>query len=169
MTKARKPIADLVGELRNWLSNYDAREKDSYPQLLFRILASAPGGDELEDMGYEPFRQMGWHELDQLGRVLEAIQDKQDVEELVRGLVAEEEEDEPEEATIAQIKKAYIRTYPDSGQVTAYVEFIDSNGQSGRTEGEPNGAHMKALLARARREGIKVEKEEPAKKKARRK
>jgi hypothetical protein len=88
----RKPIADLVEELRSWLPNYD-HTPESYPTLLWRILASIPGGDQAEDMGYEPF-QLGWQEVDQLGRVLEAIQDKQDVEDLIEGLLAEEEEEE---------------------------------------------------------------------------
>ena len=60
---------------------------------------------------------------------------------------------------IAQITKAYIRTYSDSGQVTAYVEWIDRDGKAGRTEGSQYGWHMKALMARARREGLRVNRE----------
>jgi len=89
--KPRKPIEDIIEELRSWLPNYDHGPKD-YPILLFRILASMPGGDELEDMGYETFN-LGWHEMDQLARTLDAIQDKTDVEDLVHGLTYEEEED----------------------------------------------------------------------------
>lgn len=81
----RKPIADLIEELRSWLPNYDHGPAD-YPTLLWRILASTPGGDQAEDMGYEPF-QLGWQEIDQLGRMLVAIQDKRDVEELIAGLI----------------------------------------------------------------------------------
>lgn len=92
----RKEIKELIGELQSWLPNYDNREKDGYPQLLYRLLASMPGGNEMEDIGYEPF-SLGWHEVDQLGRVLNAIQDKRDVEDLVRGLLADEE-DEANEA-----------------------------------------------------------------------
>ena len=88
--ETRKPIQALIEELQSWLPNYDHGPTD-YPTLLWRILASLPGGDEAEDMGYEPFK-LGWHEADQLGRVLETIQDKQDVEDLVRGLLGEEEE-----------------------------------------------------------------------------
>lgn len=88
---ARKPIAELIEELKSWLPNYDHGPED-YPTLLWRILASAPGGDRAEDMGYEPF-QLGWHEIDQLGRVLVAIQDKRDVEDLINGLIGEEEEE----------------------------------------------------------------------------
>lgn len=89
---ARKNIEELVGELRSWLPNYDHGPKE-YPTLLWRILASAPGGEQAEDMGYEPFN-LGWQEIDQLGRVLNAIQDKRDVEDLISGLLAEESEDE---------------------------------------------------------------------------
>lgn len=92
---ARKPIAELIGELKSWLPNYDHGPND-YPTLLWRILASAPGGDEAEDMGYEPF-QLGWQEISQLGDVLAAIQDKQDVEDLIAGLVADEEGEEVDE------------------------------------------------------------------------
>ena len=60
---------------------------------------------------------------------------------------------------IARITKAYIRKYTDSGQRTAYVEFVDDQGQSCRTEGRPRGAHMLALLARARRENVPVRRE----------
>ncbi len=87
----RKQIVDMIEELQSWLPNYDHGPKD-YPILLFRILASLPGGDELEDMGYETFN-LGWHEMEQLARTLDAIQDKTDVEDLVQGLTHEEEED----------------------------------------------------------------------------
>ena len=53
------------------------------------MIASLPGGDELADMGYQPF-VLGWHELDQLGRVIDAIEDKRDVEDLVDGLLDED-------------------------------------------------------------------------------
>ena len=86
----RKPIADLIEELKSWLPNYGHGPAD-YPTLLWRVLASIPGGDEAEDMGYEPF-QLGWHEADQLGRVLVAIQDKRDVEDLIAGLIHDEEQ-----------------------------------------------------------------------------
>lgn len=86
----RKPIRDIVAELQSWLPNYD-RGEDQYPTLLLRILASLPGGDRLEDLSYEPFN-LGWHEADQLARVLDTIEDKRDVEDLVDGLLDEEED-----------------------------------------------------------------------------
>jgi hypothetical protein len=90
--KPRKPIADLIEELKSWLPNYDHGPAD-YPTLLWRILASIPGGDQAADMGYEPF-SLGWHEVSQLGKVLEAIENKQDVDDLITGLLKDEEEEE---------------------------------------------------------------------------
>jgi hypothetical protein len=84
----RKQIKEILAELRSWLPNYDRGELE-YPSLLFRVLASLPGGDELEDIGYEGFN-LGWHEAAQLGRVLDAIESKRDVEELVEGLLDED-------------------------------------------------------------------------------
>ncbi len=82
----RKQIRDIIAELWSWLPNYD-RGADQYPTLLFRVLASLPGGDELEEIGYEPFN-LGW-----LARVLDAIETKRDVEDLVEGLLDESVDD----------------------------------------------------------------------------
>jgi len=60
---------------------------------------------------------------------------------------------------IAQITRAYVRHYSDTGQITAYVEWIDHKGIAGRTEGTPGGAHMNALFSRAAREGVCIESE----------
>lgn len=56
---------------------------------------------------------------------------------------------------IAYIVRAYTRTYQDSGQILAYVEWFDTAHKFGRTVGDPMNAHMLALYARARREGVK--------------
>lgn len=75
--------------------------------------------------------------------------------------------------TIAAIKRAYVRTYGDNGQTVAYVEWVDSRGNSGRTESplarvdlgprhlprHTFGAHMHALFARAKREGVPMTRE----------
>lgn len=60
---------------------------------------------------------------------------------------------------ITKITKTYIRTYSDSGQVTAYVEWIDNRDQTGRTEGREDNTHMRELLKRAEREGVEVERQ----------
>jgi hypothetical protein len=57
---------------------------------------------------------------------------------------------------IARITAAYVRTYSDTGQTVGYVEWRDSAGCEGRTEGNPTGPHMRALFDRARREGCSV-------------
>lgn len=64
---------------------------------------------------------------------------------------------------IAKITDAYVRHYSDSDQTTSYVEWIDSRGQAGRTEGPaeypsciPSSTHIAALFARATLEGIET-------------
>jgi len=116
--RGRKPIVKLIEELRSWLPNYDHSE---YPTVLFRFLASAPGGDELVDVGYEPIGNLGWQELDQLGRVLEAIQGKRDVEEIVAGLTREGEEEGVEE----------MREAPRGGR-TSWEELYRIENNNGR-------------------------------------
>lgn len=92
--RIRKPIIAIINELKSWLPNYDHGPND-YPTILLRLLAALPGGEELEDAGYEPLggASIGWHEADQLGRVLEAIQDKQDVEDIARELLSDNQEE----------------------------------------------------------------------------
>jgi hypothetical protein len=86
---ARKRIVDIAGELESWLPNYN-RGRADYPTLLFRVLASLPGGERLEDLGFDPYN-ISWHEIDQLARVLDAIQDKRDNSDLVDLLLDEDE------------------------------------------------------------------------------
>jgi hypothetical protein len=88
----RRAVREIAEELRAWLPNYD-HGPDDYPAVLCRVLASLPGGDRLEDLGYETFA-IGWHEADQLSRVLDAIQDQRDVEDLVDALLADEQDEE---------------------------------------------------------------------------
>lgn len=69
---------------------------------------------------------------------------------------------------IARITAAYVRRHSDNGQLTRYVEWIDHRGKHGRTE-EPTycpycgrrnvGTHIRALIARGRREGVALERE----------
>lgn len=66
---------------------------------------------------------------------------------------------------IASIQKAYTRLYRDNGQLTAYVEWTDTRGRQGRTEGpaiqpkRPAGVLMAALFARAMGEGVTLQHE----------
>ncbi len=87
----RPAVREMVQELRSWLPNYDQGE-DEFPSLLYRVLASLPGGEELEDLGYKPFNAT-WHEMDQLARTIDAIQNRDDVEDLVAGLLSEDDDE----------------------------------------------------------------------------
>ena len=58
--------------------------------------------------------------------------------------------------TIKCILKAYVRTYGDTRQCRAYVEYLDTRNHQGRTEGDRLGTHMQALLLRAVREGVNI-------------
>ncbi len=73
---------------------------------------------------------------------------------------------------ISKFTKAYARRYRGNGQITAYVEWIDGLGRTGRTEGgihrldDPRrgirftfGTHMHALFHRAKLDGITATKE----------
>lgn len=98
MAKVRKPIRGIADELISWLPNYD-RGPGSFPELVWRMLASIPGGEQAEDMGYEPLGGeggLGWKEVELLGDMLNAM-DKQDAEDLVELLMAEDEEGEGED------------------------------------------------------------------------
>jgi hypothetical protein len=57
---------------------------------------------------------------------------------------------------IRQILSARVTHYADNGQTIAYVEWRDTRGKIGTTSGNPDNAHMQALLARATREGVQV-------------
>lgn len=63
------------------------------------------------------------------------------------------------QAGINEITRVVIRKYTDSGQTKAIVSWIDHKGKKGTTEGDPKNGHMKALMDRAEREGVKIERE----------
>lgn len=60
---------------------------------------------------------------------------------------------------IAHINRIYTRHYTDNGQTTTYVEWTDTKGKTGRTEGDKDNPHMAALINRGRREGLTLEQE----------
>lgn len=70
---------------------------------------------------------------------------------------------------IARITRAYVRHYRDNEQTIAYVDWIDTKGNTGRTQAavrsnsgtlaECYGLHMGALFARAICTGIEIERE----------
>lgn len=86
-----KQVREAAEEMDSWLDS----ETKEYVELVFRMLASLPGGERLEDLGYEAYDFLGWKEVDLLATLLNAIQGKQDVEEVVDYLLREmDEEDE---------------------------------------------------------------------------
>jgi hypothetical protein len=78
---ARSELDEVLEELEVWLPS----ESEEFVELVARVLASLPGGEALEDMGYEPLL-LGWKEADLLGRLLVALQDSSDVERAVATL-----------------------------------------------------------------------------------
>ncbi len=89
---ARPDLRAAVDELRNWLPEYQSRTLRGYIDLIGSLLASVPGGDEAEGMGFEPLPFISWKEFDMLGNLLHAIQDSGDVVYAVQQLFGDEEE-----------------------------------------------------------------------------
>lgn len=75
-------------------------------------------------------------------------------------IAAKENPSRQSKASIAKILKAYLRHYSDNDTTVAYVEWVDTTGKKGRTEGPPSNVHMVQLVARARREGVPIERED---------
>ena len=60
-------------------------------------------------------------------------------------------------ASIRKITKASVITYSNIGQTKVYVDWIDTAGQKGQTQGVIENAHMQELLKRAKREKVRIE------------
>lgn len=56
------------------------------------------------------------------------------------------------------IKRAYTRHYSDNDQLAAYVEWSCGSRTEGAAEAplSPSGLHMRALFARAERDGLTI-------------
>ena len=61
-------------------------------------------------------------------------------------------------ARIARITGATI-TRADTGHTIVSVAWVDSRGRTGATGGTMPSAHLDALLARAKREGVPIARE----------
>jgi len=85
----RKEVQEAAEEIKHWFASEDPK----YFELVAKILASVPGGDRFEDLGYEPFTFLGWKEFEMLGDLMVAIKDRRDVEDIAELLLNEEEED----------------------------------------------------------------------------
>lgn len=79
-----RELQELYNELLAWLPS----EPEGFRELFFRLLASLPGGEYLEDIGYEPF-PIGWKEAELIAKTLLAIQSSGDVAWLINRLIEE--------------------------------------------------------------------------------
>lgn len=61
--------------------------------------------------------------------------------------------------SIARIISVTDVHYGDSGQDQVIIEFVDSKGEHGTIFAATDGAHANALIARAKREGIRVKRD----------
>jgi hypothetical protein len=83
-------------ELAHWYTNMTREGIDESMQIIGRMLASLPGGDEFEDLGFEPYDWLGWHEFELITDALQSIDGKLDVEEAASILFATDEDEEDE-------------------------------------------------------------------------
>lgn len=94
---------DIAEEIRAW---FDNTGDNGFSQLVFRLLASLRGGDQLEDMGYEPFDGIGYVEADMIGRMLiEASTSSFSTEEIVQILTRDDSDTEVNEQRTAMPKR----------------------------------------------------------------
>lgn len=73
---------ETLDELLAWLPS----ETDDFNTLVLRIIASLPGGEELEALGYEPL-SIGWKEIELLGKLLTSLNDASDVKKVANALI----------------------------------------------------------------------------------
>lgn len=58
-----------------------------------------------------------------------------------------------------KIKRIYTRYYSDNGQKMLYVEWVDGGRTECDAEKAGTSTHMRALVDRATREGLRIEHE----------
>jgi hypothetical protein len=87
--RLRKAIKEDIEDLHEWMKSEDPK----FNELVFRILASLPGGERAEDLGYEPL-PLGWKEIELVEQLLRSIETDKDVEEITDYLIGEDEEEE---------------------------------------------------------------------------
>ncbi len=86
-----RPTPAMRGAL-DGLTSWWSSEPQGFRELVLRILASLPGSEALDDV-VEPL-PLGWHEVQLLGDLLQALECGGDVEATVRAILAEEREEE---------------------------------------------------------------------------
>jgi len=62
--------------------------------------------------------------------------------------------------SIQKITKVCTTHHKDNNQTITYINWIDSNGKTGTTSGDPNSTHIKELVNRAKREKAEIINEE---------
>jgi hypothetical protein len=92
MQRSAGPREDVLDQLEifDW---WDSETRE-FGEFVLKLLASLPGGEEAEDVGYEGYNFMGWKEFDLIGKMMEAIQGKMDVEYIVHKLLGGDGEEE---------------------------------------------------------------------------
>ena len=94
----RKKLRDKAESFRDWLENFSgSKEGREIFEIFARMMASLPGGDEFEGLGYEPFAGMGWKEYEELTELLQEVDSKQDVQDLAEFFMSPDDEDEEDE------------------------------------------------------------------------
>ncbi|MBX6362134.1 MAG: hypothetical protein IRZ03_18930 [Acidobacterium ailaaui] len=83
----RKQFKEMAENLKYWLSN----EPRETVNLFLYVLAAMPGGEELQDLGFDQF-QLGWAEVELLEDMLRAINTQDDVREIINLLLNEDEQ-----------------------------------------------------------------------------
>ncbi len=95
---SKKEVRKNAEELAHWFTNMDRKAIDEAMQIVGRMLASLPGGDEFEDLGFEPYSWLGWQEFELITDLLQSIDGKAGVEEAAAILFAtDDDEDEEDE------------------------------------------------------------------------
>ena len=76
----------VIGELSAWWLS----ETQEFRELVLKLLGSLPGGEDLEQEGYS-FDFIGWKEIDLIGKVLNAVNDSEDVRDFIAKVIVKAE------------------------------------------------------------------------------
>ncbi len=85
MAVTERILDEIALELYNW------NGLPEWMELFLRVLASLPGGERAEELGFAPLT-IGWREVALLGRWLSAVESAEDVQYIIAELFPEEVE-----------------------------------------------------------------------------
>lgn len=108
---SKKKVTAAMEELLDWLPNMNRKSIDAMVKMIAEPLAGLPGGDELEDVGYEPIAGIGWKEFELCVNVLAAVDDKSDVEQVAEMLLRSDDDDEEDSAEENPLSAKDIREF----------------------------------------------------------